>query len=310
MARAPLVALQGFVQVARHASLSRAAEQMNLTVSALSHQIRALEQRMSQRLFIRGPRGVRLTDAGERLLQTVGPALDSIEQVFRPLPQRSDDALSLSMLATFASGWLMPRLPRFVARHPQIELQLNTGIDLVDFSRQPFDAALRFGAGVWPGVSSVPLFEEWLTPVASPKLLGRRKLRGAEDLARLPLLGDPGGRWKDWFALYGGTPPKRFVAQFGDTETLHRAALEGLGVALGRMSMTRALIEAGRLVALTPQRLRAEWSHYLVYPPRSETHPAVRAFRTWIVQEAAEYQKTNSDKRAPSAGSGRRMGTP
>jgi len=310
MARAPLVALQAFVQVARHANLSRAAQQMNLTVSAMSHQIRALEQRMAQSLFVRGPRGVTLTAEGERLLEAVGPALDSIERVFRPLPQRRDDALSLSMLATFASGWLMPRLPRFVARHPEIELQLNTATELVDFARQPFDAALRFGAGVWPGVSSVPLFEEWITPVASPKLLGRRKLPCASELARLPLLGDPSGRWKDWFDRYGGTPPKRYVAQFGDTETLHRAALEGLGVALGRMSMTRALIEAGRLVALTPQRMRAEWSHYLVYPPRSETHPAVAAFRQWIVQEAAEYQKENSEKGEPTTHRARRPRSP
>ncbi|UXI68147.1 LysR substrate-binding domain-containing protein [Tahibacter amnicola] len=299
MARPPLAALQAFVQIAHWRNLSRAAEQMNLTVSALSHQMRTLEERLGERLLIRGPRGVSLTPEGERLLDAVEAPIAAIERALKPPQRRHADDLSISMLATIASGWMVPRLPRLFARHPQLELQLHSGAALVDFSKEPIDAAMRFGPGNWPGLHVVHLFDEWVTPVASPKLLAERGPLRIEELSRWPLLGDPGDRWTDWFAQFGGTPPKRFVAKFGDTETLHRAATEGLGIALGRVTMTRALIETGRLVPLTPLRLRAEWSHYLVYPPRSANHPGVLAFRDWLLDEARLHVQELDSKTAP-----------
>ncbi|TDR41228.1 LysR family transcriptional regulator [Tahibacter aquaticus] len=301
MAKLPLTALQAFVLAAQQRNLSRAALGMSLTVSALSHQIRALEQRLQQTLFVRGPRGVSLTPDGERLLDAVAAPLDAIARALQPPRQSRDGALSLSMLPTVASGWLVPRLPRFVARHPELELHLHSGSSLVDFNKEAIDAALRFGPGTWPGLDAVHLFDEWITPVASPDFLKRRsRVPEPAELARWPLLGDPGERWKDWFLQFGGAPPKRYVANFGDTETLHRAALEGLGVALGRMTMVKPLIEAGRLVALMPQRLRAEWSHYLVYPPRSAQHPGVAAFRTWLLEEAAQHISATAAVHAPA----------
>jgi LysR family glycine cleavage system transcriptional activator len=290
MARPPLTALQAFVLAAQQRNLSRAAQRLNLTVSALSHQIRALEERLQQTLFVRGPRGVTLTDDGSRLLDAVEGPLAAIERALQPPRQSREGALSISMLPTVASGWLVPRLPRFVARHPELELHLHSGSGLVDFSKEPIDAALRFGPGVWHGLDAIHLFHEWITPVASPQLLKRRgRVPKPSELARWPLLGDPGDRWTDWFLEFGGQPPKRYIANFGDTETLHRAALEGIGVALGRLTMVKPLIDAGRLVMLMPERLRAEWSHYLVYPPRSATHPGVAAFRAWILEEAAQH---------------------
>ena len=292
MARAPLAALQAFVLAAQHKNLSRAAERLNLTVSALSHQIRALETRLGQRLFERGPRGVTLTADGERLLDAVASPLESIERALAPVKASRDGALALSMMTTFASGWLVPRLPRFVERHPELELQLHSGVALVDFAREPVDAALRFGPGQWPGLTAVHLFDEWIAPVASPAFVERHRLSlpFTGNLSRLPLLGDPGDRWKDWFDLHGGAPPKRYVASFGDSETLLRGAVEGLGVALGRMVTARPLIHAGRLVVLVPERLRSEWSYFLVYPPRSARHAGVAAFREWVLEEAAAYQ--------------------
>ncbi|MBL8297503.1 MAG: LysR family transcriptional regulator [Rhodanobacteraceae bacterium] len=290
MAKPPLSALQAFVLAAQQRNLSRAAQRLNLTVSALSHQIRALEARLQQTLFVRGPRGVSLTADGERLLDAVEHPLAAIERALQPPRQSRAGALSISMMPTVASGWLVPRLPRFVARHPELELHLHSGVGLVDFAKEPVDAALRFGPGIWPGLDAIHLFHEWITPVASPLLLKRRSRSPAPaELARWPLLGDPGDWWADWFREFGGQPPKRYVANFGDTETLHRAALEGLGVALGRMTLVKPHIDAGRLVALVPERLRAEWSHYLVYPPRSATHAGVAAFRAWLLEEAAEH---------------------
>jgi LysR family glycine cleavage system transcriptional activator len=186
----------------------------------------------------------------------------------------------------------MPRLPAFVALHPEIELNLQSSIALVDFDRDPgIDAAIRFGKGDWPGLTAEHLFDDWLTPVASPELL--RKL-GKVDIGKLaayPLLGDPSGRWVEWFACYGGTAPRRYVAGFSDSETLQRAAVEGLGIALIRMTLARGMIESGRLVALTPKRLRADASHWLAYPKRSNPHRGLRAFRDWLLAQARAYAR-------------------
>lgn len=302
MAKPPLGALQAFVLAAQQRNLSRAAQRLNLTVSALSHQIRTLEQRLQQTLFVRGPRGVSLTADGERLLDAVEGPLAAIERALQPVQPCREGVLRLSMMPTVASGWLVPRLPRFVARHPELELHLHSGTGLVDFAKDAIDAALRFGPGVWPGLDAIPLFHEWITPVAAPALLKRRaRATRPEALARWPLLGDPGERWSDWFAEFGGQPPKRYVANFSDTETLHRAALEGLGVALGRLTMVKPQIDAGRLVVLVPQRLRAEWSHYLVYPPRSATHAGVAAFRSWLLEEAAQHTAATAAAAIPAA---------
>jgi LysR family transcriptional regulator, glycine cleavage system transcriptional activator len=291
MSRAPLHALQGFVTVARLGKLSAAADSLHLTVSALSHQIRALEERLGVRLFERGPRGVRLTPDGERLYRRVAPPLQAIEQAMQPYRAGRDAVLQLSLMASVANAWLVPRLPRFVARHPQIELNLDSSPLLVDFERERgFDAALRYGRGQWPGLIAEHLFDDWLVPMASPALLARHPEGRCASLEGLPLLGDPNDRWQEWFARYGGTPPARYLASFGDAESLHRAAVEGLGAALGRLSLAQPLLDSGRLVELCGQRLPAEYAHYLVYPPRSGDHAGLQAFRAWLHEEAAAYR--------------------
>ena len=128
------------------------------------------------------------------------------------------------------------------------------------------------------------------SPVASPTLIKRLGKPKLAELGRWPLLGDPNGRWKDWFATFGGEAPRRYVASFNDSETLQRAAHEGLGVALIRLTMARPLLDTGQLVLLTSERLRSDWSHYLVYPERSEQHPGVIAFREWLAAEAKLYR--------------------
>jgi LysR family transcriptional regulator, glycine cleavage system transcriptional activator len=291
MARAPLHALQGFVTIARLGKLSAAADALHLTVSALSHQVRGLEERLGVRLFDRGPRGVRLTADGERLQQRIAPHLAAIEQALTPYRAGRDAVLHLSLLSSMANAWLVPRLGRFVARHPQIELNLDSSTALVDFERErSFDAALRYGRGRWPGLTAEWLFDDWIVPMASPELLARHPGRRDRPLDGLPLLGDPGSRWQEWFARFGGTPPGRFAASFSDAESLQRAAVEGLGVALGRLSLAQPLLDSGRLVTLCGDRLPSEYSHYLVHPPRSADHAGLRAFREWLMEEAAQYR--------------------
>ncbi|HMB55649.1 MAG TPA: LysR substrate-binding domain-containing protein [Arenimonas sp.] len=298
MGRLPLTALEGFLLAARLGNLSRAATQLNLTVSALSHQMRGLEERLGQRLLVRGSRGVSLTAEGERLLEGIALPFAAIERALRQCQVPSDDILTLSLMPSMASSWLLPRLPDFLAAHPELQINLQSNTTLVNFDQEPVDVAIRFGAGQWPGLTAEHLFDEWLTPVASPALiakLGRTRLR---DLSGCPLLGDPGGRWTAWFARFGGTPPTRFVAQFSDSEPLHRAAVEGLGIALGRMTMARPLVDTDRLRLLGKQRLRAEFSHYLVYPPRSEKRQSVRLFRDWLLLQAREYAVTVEPRKA------------
>jgi LysR family glycine cleavage system transcriptional activator len=308
MSRPPLHALQGFVSAARQGNLSRTAESLHLTVSALSHQIRGLEERLGQRLFLRNARGVELTADGRQLYERIAPHFDAIEQALRPFRARRDDVLTLTLMPSFASSWLVPRLPRFLAAHPQLEINLQSSVAVADFERDTrLDAGLRYGPGGWPGVQAVHLFDDWVTPTASPALIAKLGRPRLETLDGYPLLGAPGGRWSEWFHLFGGQVPKRFVATFDDSETLHRAAVEGLGVALGRMTLTRPLVDAGLLVPLFDARLKAEYAHYLVYPPRAQSHRGLAHFRDWLLAEAQAYesQPPPAPKKTPRQPAGR-----
>jgi LysR family glycine cleavage system transcriptional activator len=303
MSRPPLHALQGFVAAARAGNLSRAAESLHLTVSALSHQIRGLEERLGQRLFVRVARGVELTADGQCLFDRVSPHFDAIEQALQPYRARRDDVLTITLMPSFATSWLVPRLPRFLAAHPQLEINLQSTVNKVDFERQSdIDAGLRYGPGEWPGLHAVHLFDDWVAPTATPELVERLGRPTLETLGDFPLLGAPGGRWSDWFRQFGGTPPKRYVATFDDSETLHRAAVEGLGVALGRLTLMRPMVEAGRLVTLFDERLKAEFAHYLVFPERSVRHRGLHAFRDWLLEEAQAYVESDECVRARAAG--------
>ncbi|WP_369936092.1 LysR substrate-binding domain-containing protein [Xanthomonas tesorieronis] len=307
MARPPLHALQGFVSVARLGNLSRAAAAMHLTVSALSHQMRTLEQRLGYRLLDRHARGVSLTADGRRLLERIGPHLDAIGEALQPFGARPDDVLTITLTPSMASAWLVPRLGDFLARHPQIEINLLSDLRLVDFERQPqFDAALRIGSGQWPGLEVETLFDEWLVPMASPALIARMDKRKRTPLAQWPLIGDPDGEWERWFAAVGEAPPARYVAVFDDAESHHRAALDGVGVALGRITRARLMLDAGQLVALSPHRLKAAWSHYLVYPQRSAGHRGFLAFRDWLRVQADEHHRHTQAQAQPPTSKRRR----
>ncbi len=287
MSRPPLEQLDAFVIAARLGNLTRAAESMHLTVSALSHRMLLLEERMGHQLLARGPRGVMPTPQGQRLFDAVAEPIDAIEHALRRLGARTDNLLTLSLIPSMATAWLVPRLPAFLSRHPELGLSLQASTHVVDFEREPVDAALRLGAGKWPGVTSELLFGEWITPVASPDFIARHGKPKLSAISALPLLGDPADRWRDWFAAFGGIAPARFAAAFDDTETLHQAAAQGLGIALARQTLAQPLIDSGRLVMLTRKRLKAEFAHYLVYPPRSLQHAGFQTLRGWLLEQAA-----------------------
>lgn len=287
MSKMPLQGIPGFMAAVRHGNLSRAAASLHLTVSALSHQMRVLEERLGVKLLERGPRGVKLTVAGERLHREVAPHFEAIQHALRRPAKPNETALRINALPWFASSWLIPRLPEFVAAEPDIELSLSASWDLVDFGRDEHDAALRFGVAGWPQVHADLLFDEWVLPVATPSLLARHRRRGFADLGRWPLLGDSVGRWGQWFARNGGSPPKRYVARFDSSETLVRGATEGLGVALIPAALAQPLLRVRRLVLVGPCRLPAGQSYYLVYPERTLGLEPFLRFRSWVLRSAA-----------------------
>lgn len=239
------------------------------------------------RLFTRGPRGVQLTADGERLYRELGPHYDALERALRAPAKRRAYTLALSTLPTFGTSWLVPRLPAFLAAHPEIEFNLSSGIELVDFARDEFDAALRYGAGGWAGLHEEHLFDQWLVPVAAPELVRGAAADARRTLEAWPLLGDPDGYWARWFAEHGGTPPRRYVASFDNSETRMRAAAEGLGVALAPALIARPLLDAKRLVTMSPKRMRAGRAYWLVFPSRSAEQPPLVAFREWLRAERA-----------------------
>jgi LysR family glycine cleavage system transcriptional activator len=292
MSKVPPGLLQQFVLIAREGNLSRAATQANLTVSALSHQLRQLEERLDCKLFERGPRGVKLTVDGCTLLDAVGGHFDAIEHALQRYRTRRHESLTLSVSPGIMSSWLVPRLPRLVAAHPDLELNLQSASALVNFEREPVDVGLRYGRGEWLGLRSERLFGEWIAPVAAPELMERMNGVDTHDLSRWPLLGEPAPstRWDDWFGRFGGARPKRYVAQFDSLDALRHAALEGLGVGLGRMVTSKSLIDAGRLRVLGNHYLRVEEAYWLVYPPRSQEHRGLQLFREWLLAEAEDYR--------------------
>ncbi len=288
MSRLPLDQIDAFVTAARMKNLTRAAEAMHLTVSALSHRMRLLEDRVGHRLLARGPRGVELTPDGQRLFDAVATPLDAIGRAIQQLSCRRDHVITLSLIPSMATAWLVPRLPAFLTAHPELGLNLQSSTHVVDFEREPVDMALRLGGGSWAGVRSELLFHEWIMPVASPEFLKRHDKPKFASLAGYPLLGDPSDRWRQWFNEFGGEMPRRFVAHFDDTETLHQAAAQGMGVALARATLAEPLIRAGRLVPLTRKRLQVDFAHYLVYPERSLSHPDFPVVRQWLLQQAGK----------------------
>jgi LysR family glycine cleavage system transcriptional activator len=272
---------------ARHCNLSRAAASLNITVSALSHQMTTLEGRLRMVLLVRGPRGVSLTAGGERLYREIATHYDALDRALRAPAARNETSLRIDSLPWFASSWLIPRLPAFVAAEPTIELSLSATFEIVDFDRNDQDAALRYGSGGWPHLKADLLYDEWVLPVVSPKLIARWPRRAQTDLSRWPLLADPVERWSQWFSRYEGSMPKRFVARFDSSETLVRGATEGLGVALAPETLVAPLLKTHRLARLGTRRLAAGHSYYLVYPARSAAHPPFQRFRDWLLRAVA-----------------------
>lgn len=245
--------------------------------------MRRLEERMGRRLMERGPRGIQLTPEGQNLFIQLEPHYQAIERLLSPQTDSHGDRLTLSALASMANAWLLPRLGEFVRQHPDIQFNLDSSARMVDFTKElQIDAALRFGGGRWPGLRSHFLFNEWISPAASPALIEQLGPIKLDQLHQYPLIDDPFGRWKRWCLHFNLPEPKKFVAKFNEAEGAHRASAEGVGIVLARHILATPLIEAGRLSYIGKLKMLAEYQYYLVYPERSENHRGLMHFKQWL----------------------------
>lgn len=299
----PLTALRAFEAAARHLSFTRAADELHVTQTAISHQIRALEEHLGLRLFRRQPRGLLLTEEGQGYLPAVREAFDQIaaatERLARP---GSGGTLTVSVLPSFAAKWLVPRLGRLRAAQPDLDVRISADSRLADFTRDDVDVGIRMGRGVYPGMRVDRLFGEQAFPVCSPALVGGpQPLREPADLGHHVLLhGDGPAPWSRWLELAGLTDIDATRGPvFDDDSMLIQAAIEGQGVALGRSVLVAADLAAGRLIRPFDLALPIDLVYYLVCPETTADHPKIKAFRSWLLTEAGAEGEAGGQAPAP-----------
>jgi len=289
-ARLPsLNGLRAFEAAARHLSFTVAASELNVTQTAVSHQIRRLEEELGVRLFLRQNRALALTPEAKDYLPGVRAAFNDLRLATDRLLRKDDDhVLTVSTLASLAAKWLLPRLATFQESHPGIDVRITTSPGLVDFRNGDVVAAIRYGRGHWLGTRAEWLTADELFPVCSPALLeGDKPLRCPEDLAHHTLLHSSGGYDDDWrLWLTAAGLPSNISKQPGLTFDLIfltlQAAIDGSGVAMGRTSYVEADIAKGRLVVPFKVTLPADAGFYLVTPEAKADPPKLRAFRQWL----------------------------
>jgi len=282
----PLTALRAFEAAARLGSFSRAAEEISVTHSAVSHQVRALERALGAPLFQRNGKRVTLTAAGRSFAERVGTALRDIAEAAQLVRRgaRDKNVLTISTLPSFAARWLMPRLGRFMERHPQIEVTVHTSIALVDMERDEVDLAIRFGRGEWPGVEALKYMDDEFFPVASPRFnRGRLPTRPAE-LAKFRLMRSNDEPWTPWFRIAGVKLEEPRGSVFTDSALLLQAAADGRGIALARRSIAEDDLRAGKLVRLFDLALAAHGANYLVWP-KNKLSANAALLRDWLLAE-------------------------
>jgi LysR family transcriptional regulator, glycine cleavage system transcriptional activator len=281
----PLHALTAFEAAARLGSFARAAEELCLTRSAISHRIQLLEQQLGMPLFERHGRALKLTAKGQTYLVTVRQALDSLQQLSAPSSGHATAArVTISSPPTFARVVLLPRLQDFAQRHPEVELALNLAIPLLDLNAGDADVEIRYGSGSYPDMESRRILDEPVFPVANPSYLERcGGVAAPVDLQKASLLRSTLEPWKPWFTA-AGLPwnEPRSGPRFEDLALLYQSAVEGQGVALARHTLVRAMLDSGDLVSLFDVKARSPYAYYLVYDKRATDRPGVAAFVAWM----------------------------
>jgi LysR family transcriptional regulator of beta-lactamase len=283
--RLPLNALRAFEAAARHQNLTRAADELCVSQAALSHQIKALETRLGVTLFQRLPRGVALTEEGTALWPQINEAFERIGLAMdRFAGGHSRQVVTMGVVGTFATGWLLPRLPAFSAAHPDIELRISTHNNLVDLAGEGLDLAIRFGEGDWPGQARIPLRAARFSAVCAPALAP--VLEHPRDLARACLLRSyRNDEWPRWLAAAEAAGVEARGPVFDSSITLASAAAGGAGVALLPLDMFGHELGSGRL--LQPFATTLELGRYWLTRLRSRKESdAMRRVAAWLQGQA------------------------
>lgn len=290
MKRIPVGPLRAFDVAARNLNLSAAAEELNVTHAAVSRQVKQLEERLGVKLFERLPRGLRLTAQGALLAEGTRAAFDrlaaALEDVSTPTIRRK---LTISTFSSFNARWLMPRVRAFSMLFPDVDLQVITTAQLVDFAREDVDIGIRFGGGNYPGLHIVPLFKLKEIVVASPALLKNGPpLKVITDLRHFTLLHDDSHRsWVRWLDAVGAKSVNaRTGIICGDRNSMLQAALAGQGIALASEVFAAHELAAGRLVQVFSDEVPSEFAIYAVCLPRRLNDPMVAGVMEWLSQEA------------------------
>lgn len=288
----PLAAVRVFEAAARLLSFTRAAAELGMTQAAVSYQIKLLEERVGTPLFLRRPREVALTEAGQRLAPEITRGFDILREAFADLGEGEGGTLIVNTMHTFAAQWLAPRLGIFQLRHPRIGVRLETTHRLVDFNREEVDVVIRAGMGQWPGLVAIKLFDARFTPMLSPGLAASiGGIHEPADILKLPLLDSTDPWWLRWLDAYG-LPHDVLRDQKTPSMNLQTfdaiAAMAGQGVTLLTPEYFQRELAEGRLIQPFERVIEEGTAYWLAYPENRRNVPKIRAFRDWIVEEARQ----------------------
>jgi DNA-binding transcriptional LysR family regulator len=286
-----LLSLQAFDAAVRLGSFKDAADALHITPSAISHRIRNLEKAMGDTLFSRAHRAVEVTETGRQLAMATGRAFGELMRATTPLAgSEASRRLRLSLSSTFVTAWLVPRIGRFVASHPEIELSIENSHRLLDLENEPFEAGVRAGDGNWPGLVSQHLMDLHVTPVAAPAVVRELRLRQPADIARAPMIHVVSFplAWPMWLRQAGAGAVKAKQAIWVDSfETALQLAESGAGVALGLAPLFAKRERLGLICRPIPMS-HPTGAYWLVHRPQESGNPALRSFKRWLRSELAK----------------------
>ncbi len=299
MKNIPLKSLRFFESAARNLSFKLAAEELNVTPAAVGKQIKTLEEYLGIPLFVRMTRAIALTAEGQVVFPGVRDALNKIETTFDQLQRRDDDRiLSVTTVHSFAAKWLFPRLGKFSLKHPDIDVRLTATRQVMDFSRDQVDIAIRIAPQEpkSPHLETVRLFGESFLPVSAPELLQKGpELKKPSDLRNHTLIHDDtmavyqDCNWSDWLRAFDVADIDTSRGpRFNPSTMPIQAAINGLGVALARKSLVRDDLEQGKLVAPFEMEMPSKVAYYLLYPREYSEFDKIQKFRDWVLEEVAD----------------------
>ena len=285
----PLTAVRAFEAAARHQSFTKAADELGMTQAAVSYQVKLLEDRLGKPLFHRLPKKVELSEAGRRLAPAIADAFHGLHVAFAAMRETDDAVLAITVVHTFATNWLVPRLGTFQRDHPEIAVRIELSGRNVDFTREDFDLGIRGGRGTWPGLRADRLIPIAFTPLCSPDFMARHgPWNTPADLLKAPRLDAHDEWWRIWSDAAGIKSP--LVAAPSNVSLdvqslLGTAAIAGQGVAMLAPAFFSGDLAAGRLVQPFQLMATDDTAYWLVYPESRQNARKIRAFRDWILGE-------------------------